>query len=173
MSFRRPVVLAMVVAAGTFTGAAVAYVCHPSVAGTRMLTVHGSVVSVKAHGAGFDLVLKRGTRNCTQLSWNVETGTSRSLALACPAPVRLQASSIPSALDAGPAGQHVVVARGSGNAPDLLKVLGAGGDPRAHVAASGPARDARELGRDRGLLGTGGGSLRDAALRRAVRVSGP
>jgi hypothetical protein len=69
MSFRRPVVLAIVVAAGTFTGAAVAYVCHPSVAGTRMLTVKGSVVSLKSHGPGFDLVLKRGTSRCTKLAW--------------------------------------------------------------------------------------------------------
>ncbi len=128
MSLRRPVVLAIVVAAGVFAGAAVAYVCHPSVAGTRMLTVHGSVVSLKARGAGFDLVLK-GTGQCTKLSWNVATGASRSLSLGCPPPVRVQASSTPSALAAGAAGQRVVVQRGSGTAPDLLKVFGAGGTP--------------------------------------------
>jgi hypothetical protein len=122
MSLRRPIVLASVVAAGTFTGAALAYVCHPNVAGTRMLSVRGSVVSLKAHGAGFDLVLKRGAGHCAQLSWNVSTGASKTLGLGCPAPARLQASTLPPALTAGAAGQRVVVVRGAGASPDLLRV---------------------------------------------------
>jgi len=121
MSFRRPVVLASVLAAGTFTGAAVAYVCHPGSAGTRMLTLRGSVVSLKPHGSGFDLVLKRGSTSCTKVSWDVVTGASRSLGLACPAPGRLPASA-GATLAAGPAGERVVVTRGSGSAPDVLKV---------------------------------------------------
>ncbi len=127
MPLRRPIVLASVVAAGTFAGAAYAYVCHPSVAGTRMLALRGSVVSVKAHGADFGLVLKRSGGSCAQVSWNGATGISRSLAATCSAPTRLQAASTPPGLAAGPAAQRVVVVRGTSRRPDLLKVYGAGG----------------------------------------------
>ena len=127
MSLRRPIVLASVVAAGTFAGAAFAYVCHPSVSGTRMLSLSGSVVSVNAHGANFGLVLKRGNGSCTHVTWNAATGTSRSLAAGCSSPVRLQTAGTPPVLAAGPTGQRVVVARGSKLDPDLLKVYGADG----------------------------------------------
>ena len=127
MPLRRPIVLASVVAAGTFAGAAYAYVCHPSVAGTRMLALRGSVVSVKAHGADFGLVLKRSSGSCAQVTWNGATGISRSIAASCSAPTRLQAASTPPGLAAGPAAQRVVVVRGTSLQPDLLKVYGAGG----------------------------------------------
>jgi hypothetical protein len=127
MSIRRPIVLASVVAAGTFAGAAYAYVCHPSVTGTRMLSLQGSVVSRKAHGASFDLVLKRGSGSCSQVTWNGATGIARTVAIGCASPVRLQASSVPPTLTAGPANQRVVVVRGSALQPDMLKVYGAGG----------------------------------------------
>jgi hypothetical protein len=125
MSFRRPIVLASVVAAGTFTGGAVAYVCHPGAAGTRMLTLHGSVVSLKARGAGYGLVLKQPSGRCTRISWNVGTGASESLAVGCPAPSRLQAS-IVGPLAAGTAQHRLIVTRGAGTAPDLLKVYDRG-----------------------------------------------
>ena len=127
MSLRRPIVLASVVAAGTFAGAAYAYVCHPGVSGTRMLALRGSVVSVKAHGVSFGLVLKRSGGSCAQVTWNGATGISRSLAAGCSSPVRLQTASTRPALAAGPTGQRVVVVHGSNLQPDLLKVYGAGG----------------------------------------------
>ncbi len=129
MSLRRPIVLASVVAAGTFAGAAFAYVCHPTIAGTRMLAVRGSVVSLQAHGATFDLVLKTGGGRCAGVTWNAASGSSQSVRVACSTPARLQTASTPllPALAAGPAAQRVVVARGTGLQPDVLKVYGADG----------------------------------------------
>jgi hypothetical protein len=127
MSLRRPIVLASVAAAGIFASAAYAYVCHPSAAGTRMLALRGSVISVKAHGASFGLVLEHSNGSCAHVIWNATAGSSRALAAGCSSPVRLQASSVPSTLAAGPAGQRVVVVRGTNLEPDVLKVYGAGG----------------------------------------------
>jgi hypothetical protein len=121
-SIRRPVVLASVVAAGTFAGAAFAYVCHPGVQGTRMLAVRGSVVSVHPRGAAFDLLLKTGSGRCTQLAWSAATGITSSVKLSCSvAPIRLPASSEPPKLIAGPAAHRVAVVHG------MLDVYGPNG----------------------------------------------
>src|SRR5689334_19961540 len=50
---RRPIVLAVLVcaAAGLLAGSSLAYVCHPGVAGTRMLTLRGTVVSLHTSAA--------------------------------------------------------------------------------------------------------------------------
>ena len=128
MSLRRPIVLASVVAAGTFAGAAYAYVCHPSVAGTRMLALRG--IRRLGQSARSQLRPRPEARQRELRAGHLERGRAASRALWPPA-ARRRFGSRPRArrrsLAAGPAGQRVVVARGSNLQPDLLKVYGAGG----------------------------------------------
>ncbi len=120
---RRPIVPAVLVAAGLLAGSSLAYVCHPSAAGTRMLTLKGAVVSLRTHGSSVGFVLKKPAGSCSRVVWSTATGLAMTAPSACPAPLRLQASTVAPALNAG----RVTVVRGGGNRPDMLKVLGAGG----------------------------------------------
>src|SRR5882757_1779840 len=80
---RRLFALAVVPAAASLVaGSALAYVCHPSSVGTRMLTLKGSVLSVQARGGRFDLLVKTHG-SCSQIVWNTALGTSHSLAATC------------------------------------------------------------------------------------------
>jgi hypothetical protein len=120
---RRPIVPAVLVAAGVLAGSSFAYVCHPSAAGTRMLTLKGAVVSLKTRGANVGFVLKKPAGSCSRIVWSTATGVSTLARAACPAPLRVQSSTVLPALRSG----DVDVARGGGNRPDVLNVFGAGG----------------------------------------------
>ena len=121
---RRPIVPPVLVAAGVLAGSSFAYVCHPSAAGTRMLTLKGAVVAVRTHGSSVGLVLKKPAGSCSRVVWSTATGISTAaVAAACPAPLRAPSSTVLPVLRSG----HVAVARGGGNRPDVLKVFGAGG----------------------------------------------
>ncbi len=121
---RRPIVPAVLVAAGLLAGSSSAYICHPSAAGTRMLTLKGAVVSLRTHGSSVGFVLMKPAGSCSRVVWSTATGRSTAAtAAACPAPLRVQSSTVLPVLRSA----HVAVARGGGNRPDVLKVFGAGG----------------------------------------------
>jgi hypothetical protein len=110
----------VVLAAGLLAGSSLAYVCHPSAAGTRMVTLRGSVVSLRTHGPSVAFVLKNAQGTCSRTVWSTATGAAVSAPAICPAPARLSSGLSP--LAAGPMGQRVVVARGALDRPDVLKV---------------------------------------------------
>jgi hypothetical protein len=113
----------VLIAAGLLAGSSFAYVCHPSVAGTRMLTLRGSVVSLRLHGASAGFVLRKPSGSCSHVAWSTANGLATAVAASCPAPLRLQASTAPAVLGSG----LVRVVRGGGNRPDVLKVFGVDG----------------------------------------------
>ena len=94
MPFRRPIVLATLAcaAAGLLAGSSLAYVCHPGVAGTKMLTLRGSVVSLHSTPARASFVVKTAQGSCLRTVWTIATGTSLSSPASCPAPLRKPAS---------------------------------------------------------------------------------
>lgn len=94
---RRPIVLAVLVcaAAGLLAGSSLAYVCHPSVAGTRMLTLPGSVVSLHTSATRAGFVVKTRQGSCLRTVWTIATGRALSSPAACPVPLRKPSSTTP------------------------------------------------------------------------------
>ena len=94
---RRPIVLAVLVcaAAGLLAGSSLAYVCHPGVAGTRMLTLRGSVVALDTSATRTSFLVKTKHGSCLRTVWTIPTGAALSSPAACPAPLRNPSSTGP------------------------------------------------------------------------------
>src|SRR3954469_6516023 len=71
-------------AAAALAGSAVASVCHPEAAGTRMLPLKGSVRSVAVHGSRVDILVARG-RACSRVAWSTVAGPARFRPVGCAA----------------------------------------------------------------------------------------
>ena len=71
-------------AAGVLAGSSLAYVCHPGVAGTKMLTLRGSVVSLRTAGRHATFVVRSTAGACTSTVWNTATGTALAAPSVCP-----------------------------------------------------------------------------------------
>jgi hypothetical protein len=127
-------------------GPAVAYVCHPDRAGTRMLSLRGTVDITSMRGTHVTVTAQHA-RSCQRIGWDVATGRHHSTSCATRT---TQAATSPQGYRADIEGGYVVVRKQGlfvrriwvGYSPLPLRATGSGS--RVYVltspAANGPSR---------------------------------
>ena len=79
---RTSIRLAVLVAALGLAAPAIAYICHPDPAGTRMLALRGHVVGYTVNGANM-IVAVRTAGRCSTLAWHPADGTVAPAGVSC------------------------------------------------------------------------------------------
>ena len=113
---RVPVRLAVAGAALLLSAPAIAYVCHPYLAGTRSLSVTGQVAAYRLQGSTVTLAL-RSHAACQVLVWRAS--------IARPQPSSAACSSVTP--NRSPASSARLVGAGGADRPDRLQVFGTTG----------------------------------------------